>query len=71
MSVIQSTTGHNPVKEKSIARILYVCLAVAVVIGVAAAMLAGRNNASLDPKSSDSVQQVAPDAGVPPTSAQQ
>jgi hypothetical protein len=66
MSVIESTTGHNRVKEKNIARLLYIVIVAAVIIGAVAAIMAGRNHNSLNPYTSDSPNQVAPDRGTAP-----
>jgi hypothetical protein len=67
MSVIRSTTGHNPAKEKSVARILYIFIVFAVLIGIGTALFLGRTNRSLDPQRSDTPQQVAPDQAPPAT----
>lgn len=75
MSLIQSTTGHSPEKEKSIARILFALIFAAALIGGFIAYIAGKNDRGLNPFHSDNVNQAAPDAVSPaetnsPTSPQ-
>lgn len=66
MSVIESTTGHSRRREKNMARTLYIAIAIAVVCGIVAAIIAGKSSGALNPFSSDQSQQAAPDVGAPP-----
>lgn len=60
MSIIDTTTGHSPKAERSVARILYVCIAIAVVAGLALFFVVGQGSNSLSPFKSDSPTQEAP-----------
>ena len=51
MSLISATTGHNPKEEKQVARILYIALAIAVIVGFSVAMGMSRHR-NLDPANS-------------------
>ena len=51
MSVISATTGHNPKEERKVARILYIALAIAVIVGFLVAIGMSRHQ-NLDPSNS-------------------
>jgi hypothetical protein len=61
MSIIDTTTGHSPKAEKKIARILFICIGVAVVAVLALSLIVGQGSSSLNPfKSSDPANKEAP-----------
>jgi hypothetical protein len=61
MQTINATTGHSPKKERKVAGVLYIAIAIAVIAGLAMFFILGRNKAALNPYQSDSVNAVAPD----------
>ncbi|KYG66419.1 hypothetical protein AZI86_05050 [Bdellovibrio bacteriovorus] len=60
MSIIDTTTGHSPKAEKKVARILYVCIGVAVVAVLALVLIVGGGSNSLNPYKTDNPAQEAP-----------
>lgn len=61
MSIIDTTTGHSPKSERRVARILYVCIGVAVVAVIALILIVGQGSRSLNPfKSSNPAKYEAP-----------
>lgn len=60
MSIIDTTTGHSPKAERKVARILYICIGVAVVAILALVIVMGQGNRSLNPFESDNPAQEAP-----------
>lgn len=60
MSIIDTTTGHSPKAERNVARILYVCIGVAIVAVLALVFVVGTGSNSLNPFKSDNPAQEAP-----------
>lgn len=60
MSIIDTTTGHSPKAERKVARILYVCIGIAIVAMLALFIVVGQGDRSLNPTKSDNPAQEAP-----------
>lgn len=52
MSIIESTTGHSRKKERKVAKILFLCIGIAVILGLLFSLLAGGDK-SLSPLKSE------------------
>jgi hypothetical protein len=59
MSIVDATTGHNPREEKKVAKLLYIALAIAIVVGFAAALMMSQNR-KLNPAQSEPTSQAIP-----------
>ena len=64
MQSINSTTGHSPVKERKVARALYITIAIAVVAGLAMFFILGKTRSDMNPYQTKDANTSAPD-GVP------
>jgi len=62
MRPISSTTGHNPEKEKKVARALYITIAVAVLAGLVMFFVMGKSRPEMNPYKSDEINKSAPDS---------
>lgn len=55
-------TGHSPVRERYIAKILYGFIALAVVVGLALAFTLGKTNKAMNPYEAGQADKAAPDS---------
>lgn len=60
MAILSSTTGHSARQERHIANILYICIAVAIVVGLAMAVTFSRHH-DLNPFNSGNPTKSSPD----------
>lgn len=62
MQPINSTTGHSPVKERKVARALYITIAIAVVAGLAMFFILGKSRSDMNPYQTNDANTSSPDS---------
>ncbi|RYZ84712.1 MAG: hypothetical protein EOP06_17595 [Proteobacteria bacterium] len=62
MQPVNSTTGHSPAKERKVARVLYIAIAVAVVAGLAMFFIMGKSRSDMNPYQTNDSNTAAPDS---------
>lgn len=60
MGIISSTTGHRPYDERRVARLLYISIAIAVIVGFAVTFSTSPTADQTEPQTKPAAEQITP-----------